>query len=393
MKKRIGCIDVFRGFCIFWMLIGHIFVWWTESSIANAFYAYIVPIFDSLGAAGFIFISGLSLQFSYRKKLKKDIEVDKSEERIVRNSYFIRASFLLIIALIFNLGTIFQEPDKSYIFSWWILFTISVILLLYWPLLKLSWTMRAIIGLGILILDPILLNLLLAYSDISPLIEILYNIFYTPDNRQNPLLTFFPFFIFGSVLGDQIKKIDFNGSKSNKDFLKRFSLPLCGISIGMILFGILFQFPLFLIRNSYTWVIYGIGLQILVFSILLTIEKLELINFNSKYNFLFYYSYYSFSIYLLNFVLMLLPIRTLNLSNIWFALILVTVLFTLLAKVMYDKIKALFSLKYLISRTSEFFALKIEEKFYNQKPVSISFLKERLKRNLIEEKNKNIKKV
>jgi len=382
MKKRIGCIDFFRGICIIWILFGHLFVWWMDYSIVPFFYDTIVPIFEPLGAAGFLFISGVSLQFSYTKKLNESFEQKKRSNRVLRNTYFIRASILLIIALFFNLGTYIQEPGLSNIFSWWILFTISITLFLYWPLLKLSKKTRFITATSILIFNPIIKFMLQTFSTSNSIVNVFYQLLYPLDDRQNPLIPFLPFFIYGSCFGDLIKEIDFNRKDDNKHFLKKYSLPLIVISVALLLFGILFQFPMFILRNSFLWVIYSLGLIILTFTSLITFEKFEIINFDSQYNFLFYYSYYSFSIYLSGFLLMLIPVPALNLVNFWFFYFITMALFTIIVILIYDKIKALFSVKYLMSRASEFLALKIEEKFYKHKYVPLSYLIERLKMNI-----------
>ncbi|MFO7796646.1 MAG: heparan-alpha-glucosaminide N-acetyltransferase domain-containing protein [Promethearchaeati archaeon] len=382
MKNRIGCIDFFRGICIIWILFGHLFVWWMDYSIVPFFYDTIVPIFEPLGAAGFLFISGVSLQFSYTKKLNESVEQKKRNNRILRNTYFIRASILLIIALFFNLGTYIQEPSICHIFSWWILFTISITLFLYWPLLKLSKKKRFFIATLILFLNPVIKFLLQTYSTKNSIVNFFYLLLYPLDDRQNPLIPFLPFFIYGSCFGDLIKEIDFNRKDDKKTFFKKYSLPLIIISIGLILFGIFFQFPMFILRNSFLWVIYSLGLITLTFTSLITFEKFKIINFDSKYNFLFYYSYYSFSIYLSGFLLMLIPVPSLNLFNFWVFYFITMALFTIIVMLIYEKIKALFSVKYLMSRASEFLALKIEEKFYKHKYIPLSYLLERLKTNI-----------
>jgi uncharacterized membrane protein len=382
MSKRIGSIDFFRGLCIIWIIFGHLFVWWMEYSLVPFFYDSIVPLFEPLGAAGFIFISGVSLQYSYSKKLNTEDKKTIINERILRNTYFIRATILLIIALFFNIGTFIQEPGKSHILSWWILFTISIILYLYWPLMKTSIYTRLIIGILVLILNPILQTILKIYSTTSPIVNFINQLLYPLDDRQNPLIPFLPFFIFGSCFGDLIKRIDFSTKENNNIFLIQFSSPMVLISIILVLFGIFFQFPLFILRNSYTWVIYSLGLMIFVFTLLITIEKFAIFNYDSRFNFLYYYSYYSFSIFLAQFLLMLIPVPPLNIFNFWFFYFIAMSLMTIIIKLTHDKIKGLFSIKYLMSRTSEFLALKIEEKFYGQKAISLSYLIEKLKTNI-----------
>ena len=53
-----------------WMFLGHLFEWWI-----NPKYLSLIPllhnIFDSVGASGFLFISGISIQLSYRKRIQR----------------------------------------------------------------------------------------------------------------------------------------------------------------------------------------------------------------------------------------------------------------------------------------------------------------------------------
>ena len=69
--KRIKSIDLFRGLCIAWMICGHLSEWWMYKSLfgyLNTPGRSIFTIIDFLGAAGLLFISGVSITISYRRK-------------------------------------------------------------------------------------------------------------------------------------------------------------------------------------------------------------------------------------------------------------------------------------------------------------------------------------
>ncbi len=60
------------------------------------FHQSTVMIFDSLGASGFLFISGVSIALSYRNKLNKVNSTQEYSYRTVRNHYLMRAVFILM---------------------------------------------------------------------------------------------------------------------------------------------------------------------------------------------------------------------------------------------------------------------------------------------------------
>ena len=74
--QRLKSIDVFRGLCMFWIVLTHLIDWWLKSEYIW-FHRITVMIFDSFGASGLLFISGLSIALSYRNKMNK---VNNSED-------------------------------------------------------------------------------------------------------------------------------------------------------------------------------------------------------------------------------------------------------------------------------------------------------------------------
>jgi len=114
--KRIKSIDTLRGFAIVCMFLYHIQSWWirdTDLWFTDVMYSS----YAILGTTAFLFIGGVSIALSYRSRMYR-IEVlkDISYTR-VKLSYFLRASFILLIAIIYNLAIAISMKDLSRIWT------------------------------------------------------------------------------------------------------------------------------------------------------------------------------------------------------------------------------------------------------------------------------------
>jgi uncharacterized membrane protein len=382
MTKRIGSVDFFRGFCMFLMFLGHLSGWLMSPQAFEIQYIVIwVPLEPIAKGTGFILVSGVSVALSISKKTNLYDDLYEEKARIVRNNSYIRALLLFVIALFINVIMMFMYPGAK-ILDWWVLLTLSVCLLFAWPLMKLNVKNRIIFGIGLLVFNYIFFQILLYYEPSLNILAFLRDFLYSIDTRQNPFLSFFPFFIFGTVIGTYLKNIDFSRNDNMEDFIRKFSIPLVISSAISIIFGILFKYPAFLVTNSFSYIIYAIGLNSMILTLLITLDKFTNINFNSEYNPLFYFSYYSFTFYLLHYVFMLIAIPALSYWVFWAVFIVLFFAMTFLFYVMYRAIAGLFSLKYLISLSGEYLTLKIEEKYHNKKTMAFDNLVGKLKLNI-----------
>ncbi|TXT64577.1 MAG: putative Acyltransferase family protein [Promethearchaeota archaeon] len=380
MSKRIGSIDFFRGFCMFLMLIGHIALWLVVPADFRAQEFIWIALEPIAKGTGFILISGTSIALSLSGKSGGFENADKETKRLMRNTAYLRALLLLCVALIFNVGLLFTNPEAK-IYDWWILFTLSICLMFTWPLMKLTINSRLIIGVMLLVFDYFFFQYLNANLNNSPIYADLMEFFFPSDTRQNPILSFFPFYLFGTIIGSLLTEVNFYEG-STEDFVRKVTLPVGLPSVGFLIFGILFNFPGFLVTNSFSYIIYAIGLNSLLVTVLLTIDKITNFNFNSKYSPLFYYSFYSLTFYLLHYIIMFFPPNILNGITFWIVVVILNVVLMFIFNLIYRKIKGLFSLKYLVSAGGLYFAIKIEEKFYNITTYAdISFI-DRLKMNI-----------
>jgi uncharacterized membrane protein len=375
--KRIKSIDTLRGFAIVCMFLYHIQSWWirdTDLWFTDVMYSS----YAILGTTGFLFIGGVSIALSYRSRMYR-IEVlkDISYTR-VKLSYYLRASFIFMIAIIYNLAIAIAMNDLSRIWTWFILLTISVSLFIAWPLFKTSKSLRILIAIVLWIVDQFLVVFLVQFQGQSNFFGILFHVLYNTLD-QDPFITFFTFFLIGTVIGDLIHDtLQIENEIERRNYLKnRLIIPCLITGVILIISGVLIQlpyslnkgsfdwmrnFPDFLNRGTFSWIIYTMGIELTLISILFGIEEYEVIQMKRSYNFLFYFSYYSFTVYLGHNFLFFIFYRILDPVQIWFASLLTLVFFSLILKQIYKKWGWKASIKSVLGKLSLRFARKFEKK-------------------------------
>ncbi|MBD3213342.1 MAG: DUF1624 domain-containing protein, partial [Candidatus Lokiarchaeota archaeon] len=363
MGNRVTSIDLFRGFCIFIMFLSHLGRWWISGEDYEIFFILVWRPFGRPIAkgSGFILISGVSVALSYSKNIVHPRNIFDIEARIWRGKSYIRAILLFIIAILINLLIMSFDPTAK-IYDWWILVPLSICLFCTWPLMKLSLKTRIILGSGWILLNHYFKIIIMNFKNFSNTTQFLAEFFYPMEPGQNSILVFFPFFIFGTVLGSILSKIDFNRTDNIREFYRTFTIPLLLISSGAILLGVLFQFPLFIEANTTSFVIFALGLDLLILCVLITIEKTSQINFNSKYSPLFYYSYYSLTLFAFHYIFYPFAyIWSLDILSFWFVYTIALIPFTLFLVLMRKKVAGLFSIKYIVNLVGEYMSMKIVE--------------------------------
>ena len=359
--ERLKSIDLFRGLCMSWMFLGHLIEWWIRSEYLWL-RTFTFFIFDPIGASGFLFISGVSITLSYRKRLSRAEGIESLNYSKIRMSYFLRAFLLFIIAMVYNTAIAFTINQLSWIWTWFVLMTAAFSLVIAWPLFKVSKITRVLIGVIIWIINQYLYILLSPSKDQLNLQGVFYHLFYN-DYSQDPLLIFFSFFLFGTVIGDILN--DLNNTKNSelkrKLLKKKLLLPTSLISLGLIIFGVLFNFPSFLNRSSLSWLFYAIGIDLLVLMILIILEEYEIFKTKKSYRVFFYFSYYSFTVYLGHNFLYFIFYEKLDLVTIWIAVVLTFLVFTLILRQLYKMWGWKASLKSVLGKISSELADKIEE--------------------------------
>jgi len=359
--ERLKSIDIFRGLCMSWMILGHLFDWWIQPDYSWARQIMTI-ILEPIGASGFLFISGVSITISNRRRLIKAKNSEEYNYKMIRNSYMFRALLIFTIAIIYNSTVAIQLVNPKIIWTWFIILTIAISLFITWPLLQIRIHFRIIVGILIIIVNQFLVSLLLPHEGDSSIYGGFFHVLYNGIN-QDPILYFFPFFLIGTVVGDLIFNKLLRESVRSRRIInkKQFFIASIVSGIGFIILGVFFEFPQFLLRKSFSWILYSIGFNLCLFSILLLIEEVRILKPKKSYKFLFYYSYYSFTIYLAHNILYFLFLKKLNIFNIWFFIAAAYISMGLTLKVIHKKWGSLASLKLQIGKLSERITDKIED--------------------------------
>ena len=363
--KRYKTIDFARGLCIMGMVCLHIINWWLTP---EDFWLYLTleAYIGFIGASGFLFISGISAKLAYKNWIIRVEDSNELSMQMVRNVYMFRAIFLLIIALIYNTIIAIALNNLTWIWAWNVLQTISFSLFMAWPLLKISKVFRVIFGIFLLIVDHFMFAFLLPYKGQANYYGLLFHILYGPW-EQYRILPYFTMFLIGTVLGDIIHDLNTIENQSEKLIaFKKYIFFSIIIGAVIIIFGILFLFPSFLLRATISSMLYSLGIIIIVVSVLIGIEEFKVFKVKNSYRCFYYYNYYSFTIYLAHNPLYFLFYRQLNVFNIWIPVIITLICFTLLIRVVYKKLGPKASLKVGISVLSLILAIIIEEKKKNK---------------------------
>ena len=360
--KRIQSIDMIRGFCIFLMVLGHMLDWWIIRSdywLITFLFSFLAPI----AATGFLLVSGFSAAIAYESKVRKAATSADITMTQTKNIYFVRALLLLALGLIYNTATAFVLNDLRRIWAWNVLQTISISLLLAWPLLHSPKSLRIGLGIGLLVVNDLLFPFLRSYIDQENIYGVLFHILYHPEEAFT-ILAYFAIFIIGTVIGDFFFNINIiKDQEERKNTIKRvFLRTILIVGIIFILFGIIYRFYDFLYRRTISSMFYSIGAVLILFSILLYLEEFEKIKPKKKYRFFFYFSFYSFTVYIAHDTLIILFFQQLNALIIWGAVTAIFILMTLLLRVMHKKVGRKASLKAQLGILSLIIVNKIEQR-------------------------------
>lgn len=348
--KRLKSIDSVRGLSILWMFVGHLQNWWLKEEY-TWLYDLTFKIVDPIGSAAFIFIAGLTAVLSLQARYKKAELIKNYTAKTIRKEYLYRAMILFIVALLYNSMIAIALSNFVWIWTWFVLLTVSVSLFISWPLLKISIKYRIGLGVVIWILNQLLLTYLLPFQGQYNLNGILFHIFYHNLNLD-AIFSFFPFFLFGTVVGEVIFKIYLIEDKMlrKQKTVKKLIIPLLFLGLLLVFFGIIFNFPKFLTNRSFSWMFYALGIILALLSILIVFEEFQIFKIKKSYHFLFYFSYYSLSIYISHNLLYFIFFEQLNPINIWIFILIACVLTGILLKLIYIKFGSKASLKVQIGR-------------------------------------------
>jgi len=376
IMKRINGIDTIRGMSMWLMMVGHLMDWW----IKQEYYCHrlqMYAILEPMVSTGFLFASGISAALSYKKRLSRIKATNTSNLSQLRNEYIFRALFILIIAFIYNFFIgLFYEGFYS-LWSWYVLQTVGFCLIFTWPFLKTPIYFRLILGFFILTMSPLIFGFLKSYEGQANFFGYTFYFLYHPAD-QYTILSFFAIFLIGTVLGEVLFNLNAINNQNERKIKYKNKFVITTLSFGglLILFGVIFMFPNFLIMRTFSSFIYSLGVVLVLLSIFVTIQEFQLITTRRSYKFLYYYSYYSFTIYLAHNFLFFLFSDEFNIVYMWVAIVITTTLLGVLLNFTHKKIGKWASLKagigIISSKLANRIANKSQYKFDNTKEITVS---------------------
>jgi len=350
---RLKSIDNFRGIAVIAMIWLHLSDWWLSGGSRS--FIYVPMLVTQYGfLVSYQFISGISRYLFYKTGGLKEESSETINTRRIKREFVVRGLFLLIIALLYN-SVVAISTSRP-------LFALAISLIMITPLLNTSKKTRGFLGVVFLVLNFIILSLLQDFKGQTNLLGILYHLLYYPVGLH-PILSSFAVFLIGTVVGDVIYEIYYKEEKESRlDLLKK-RLILPSIIIGGILLTFIFIVNSFLFLNlpSFYGIISTIGISLILFSLFILIEEYEIIKTNKNYKFIFYFSYYSLTIYIAHNLLYFLFFKRLDALTSSFFIVIVVVLIGLFLKLIYPKVGAYLSIKKMISYFSYEIVMKIGE--------------------------------
>jgi len=358
---RLKSIDNFRGIGIIAMLWLHLSDWWlSDDSISFINVPLLVTQYGFW--VSYQFISGISRFLFYKTRGLREESSEIIDNQKVKREFVVRGLFLLVVALIYNSITAISESNPSKIWTWFFLFALAISLIMITPLLNTSKKTRFYLGVVFLVTNYIILSSLQDFEGQANLFGILYHLLYY-EIGLHPILSSFAVFLFGTVVGDIIYEICYQESKEIKLNLLKKRLILPSILIGGILIAFIVIANSFLFLNfpSFYVIISSIRVSLILFSLFILVEEYEIIKTKKNYNFLFYFSYYSLTLYLTHNLLYFLFFERLDALASLFYITVVIILIGLFLKLIYPKTGAYISMKKMLSYISYKIVMKIGE--------------------------------
>jgi uncharacterized membrane protein len=358
---RLKSIDNFRGIAVIAMIWLHLSEW---SLSGDSVLFLDIPLFVT--QYGFLvsyqFISGVSRYLFYKTGGSKVKSSETIDNRRIKREFVVRGLFLLFVALLYNTVVAIFTSKPYEIWSWFILLAIAFSLIMITPLLDSSTKTRGILGVVFMVLNFTLLALLQDFKEQTNLFGFLYHLLFYPVGLH-PILSSFAVFLIGTVVGEVIYEIYYKEGKERRLSLLKKKLIVPSFLIGGIIVTFIAIANSVLILNlpSFYGIISATGISLILFSLYVLIEEYEIFTPKKNFKFIFYFSYYSLTIYLVHNLLYFLFHKSLNalVSSIYIGLVIVSI--GLFLKLIYPKVGASLSIKKLISKLSSRIVLKIEK--------------------------------
>ncbi|UCD02364.1 MAG: DUF1624 domain-containing protein [Promethearchaeota archaeon] len=198
-SKRIDSIDYVKGFAIVWIILAHVGLSWLDSDWIYV-YGLVFAFMDVLGPSLFVFLSALSVVFSYKRK------IGKIPEKTIRNGIFTRGLIIIIIGVILNPVSLLTEaevvPFPSNLWGWNILMFIGFSQIFSYYAIKLNKITRAVIGVIIIYMSPWIRDLLYVGKETGNVIITILHFIITSPLPQVPIFPFLAICFMSTIFGE-----------------------------------------------------------------------------------------------------------------------------------------------------------------------------------------------
>ena len=359
---RLKSIDNFRGITIIAMIWLHLSEWWLSGD-SQWFYYSSLQVIQYVFWVSFQFISGISTFLFYKTRKLKQQTSKSNKKKPVKREFILRAILLLIVSFIYNSSIAIAILNPLYIWSSFILLSIAVSLIMIWPLLETSKWTRIYLGIFFMAFNFIILSFLQDFKGKINFFGIIYHFLYYPISLH-PIFSSFAVFLIGTAVGDIIYDVYNNKEKERRRRLMRRRIIIPSLIIGGILITFVYSAESvhFLNLPSFYRIISSLGISLILFSVFILIEEYEILKTKKTYKFIFYYSYYSLTIYVAHNLLYFLFLGLLNIPILLLFLLLTTILLGLLLKWLYENTSSIFAIKVIIGKLAHKMVKAVKER-------------------------------
>ncbi len=209
-SKRIASIDYVKGFAIVWIILAHAGLSWFDRDWKYV-YGLVFAFLDVLGPSLFVFLSALSVVFSYKRKK------GKMSEKAIRNGILTRGVVIMIIGVLFNPVSLLTEGDAvpfpANLWGWNILMFIGFSQIISYYAIKFSKQWRAVIGLLIIYFSPWIRDILYEGKEAGNLLVIIFHFIITSPLPQVPIFPYLAVCFMSTIFGEFLYDAMIKGTK------------------------------------------------------------------------------------------------------------------------------------------------------------------------------------
>jgi len=236
-SKRIASIDYVKGFAIVWIVLAHVGLSWLDRDWKYV-YGLVFAFLDVLGPSLFVFLSALSVVFSYKRKQ------GKMSEKSIRNGILTRGVVIIAIGVLFNPISLLTEaeavPFPANLWGWNILMFIGFSQIFSYYAIKFNKKWRAVIGLIIIYFSPWIRDVLYEGKEAGNISVSVIHFIVTSPLPQVPIFPYLAVCFMSTIFGEFLYDAMIKGTKEAYYKLFRiFSI----YGIGFVLLGIFLIVP------------------------------------------------------------------------------------------------------------------------------------------------------